>query len=71
MDDNVLNFFKDITKKIDEKTISRDEYNMIFECFKQCSINKLLENVSDADLLKYLTMGWFVYQNIEFKSKDE
>lgn len=71
MDDNVLNFFKDITRKIDEKTISQEEYHMIFEAFQQCSINKLLESVSDVDLLKYLTMGWFVYQNISFKSKDE
>ena len=70
--DDILQFLKDITLKIENKQINEQEMQLLGEFyisfkFRENFDKELNEEISDEDMIKFLILGWYIYFMIRMK----
>jgi hypothetical protein len=63
-DESIISFLEDLIFKYKHNMLSEDEKKRVSEFYiKEKFIDS--ENIEKDDLIKYMVMGWHIYQNIE------
>jgi hypothetical protein len=68
--DKLPEFLRKIASDIENNTISEDELLQVSEfymknCMKNCMKKSLadpVENISNDDVIKFTTLGWYIYK---------
>lgn len=74
IDETILPIFlKELVDRIENKTITQKELNLVGEFYMSFQFNEQLENdnnnisedeFSKNDLYKFIVLGWYIYNNI-------
>ena len=74
--DDILQFLKDITLKIENKQINEQEMQLLGEFYISFKFREnfdkelneeLNKEISDEDMIKFLILGWYIYFMIRMK----
>lgn len=66
-----INFLDEIKEKINSNELSDEKLELIFQFYIFYKFNSHEEqmtsenNYSEKDIIKFLTLGWWIYHNIE------
>ena len=70
---DVIHFLEDIADRMKNRMLSEQEEKLVCQFFIDHSYTSNTSNNDDSDshtekdLRKYITMGWYIYQNLDRK----
>lgn len=59
---NLISQLQDIISKLENNTVNKEQIDIIKEFILKMNFTEF--NSSEKDLMKYLSVGWFVCENI-------
>ena len=70
----VLEFLKLLIDRIEKNKLDPECRSVLIEIYTRCLHSEIappFDETSDKNLLRYLTMGWFIYNQIESTSTSD
>lgn len=67
---DVIHFLEDIADRMKNRMLSEQEEKLVCQFFidhSYTSNNDDSDSHTEKDLRKYITMGWYIYQNLDRK----
>ena len=63
---SLITFLKNITKSIEDSSINEEKLKLVREFYTSYSLQNIEcpDEFSEKEILKFLTMGWYVYNHI-------
>jgi len=65
---SIISFLEDLVVKYKHNMLSEEEKKRVTEFYikeKFIGIDIETENIDKDDMIKYMVMGWYVYQNVD------
>ena len=66
--DKLISFLQNLIISVEQDNLSNKQYQAICEfytCYKFKERNKELSSFSTEDYLKFLTLGWYIYSQVD------
>jgi len=60
----LIQFLEKLVTSIKEGSLSLEELKSISEFYMMYTFSDIKNDVSEKDLLKFLSLGWYIYKNI-------
>lgn len=64
-DDKLLFFLEELLQKIKSNTLQKDKRIELIDFYMKFNRPDGVEDLGDNDVLKFLCMGWYIYNEIE------
>ena len=72
--DKLIDFLDETSKLMKEKKLSENQTRIIGEFYMAFKFNENVDNISDLsekDVVKFLFLGWYIYNMIRISKNDE
>ena len=70
MRDEIINFLLNLAEKMKQKTLSDEEEKQVSEFYMSFSFLQTLPISQDKDMIKYMALGWHIYNNLQQEKID-
>ena len=58
-------FLRDLADKLENNSLTQDQQRLLVEFYARYNYTPNSSTTSDADLLKYLSIGYYIYEIVE------
>jgi|UniRef100_A0A6C0LYG7 hypothetical protein len=71
MDERLLGFLKNLTQSVENDELDQQQLQRVSEFFMSYQLYEHVENedFNETDLIKFITLGWYIY-NVMLKNEE-
>jgi hypothetical protein len=63
LEDKIIPFLEDLLNNIKNKNLSEEGLRKVSEFYLSYNLLETDNNYSDKDLMNFLSLGWYIYEN--------
>lgn len=64
LEEDLINFMETVIDKLKNKTLTEIELKHVSEFYIAFKFIDIKNELSDQELIKFLSLGWYIYKNI-------